>query len=484
MTEVKQPSLLDAMIPIVSLIIMLGSSVYFFGDSSSSGANQIVLMICTAITILVGIKNGHRWSTFEKSIVKGISMAMVAILILLLVGGLIGTWILSGIVPTMIYYGMNLLSPDYFYVASCLICAVIAISIGSSWTVAGTIGIALIGTAGALGLSLEITAGAIISGAYFGDKMSPLSDTTNLAPAVTGTNLFDHIQHMIWTTAPSLVFACIIFLVLGLNADVTNELTTLQDTLNILQSEFTISLWLLIPLLAVLAMAMNKVPAIATIFIGGLLGGVFAIIFQSEQILAKAPEGISAASALLTTVWKTLFDGYSSSTGNAVIDDLLSRGGMSSMLTTIWLIITALAFGAVLECTGLLQRIVSSILSMVKGTGSLIAATIGTCIGSNILTADQYMAIVIPGRMYKLEFERRGLDAINLSRTLEDSATITSPLIPWNTCGAFMASTLGVATFAYLPFAFFNLINPVISLIYGFTGFKLIPIQEGNTVAE
>ncbi len=478
---VKEPSLLDALIPILSLIFMLGMSVYYFGDNSSYGPNQIVLMICTAIVVIIGIKNGQGWSTIEKAIVKGISTAMVAILILLLVGGLIGTWILAGIVPTMIYYGLNILSPDYFYVASCLICAVIAISIGSSWTVAGTIGISLIAMAAALGLSLEITAGAIISGAYFGDKMSPLSDTTNLAPAVTGTNLFDHIEHMVWTTVPSLIIAAIIFLIIGLQSDSSAELSSLDTTLSILQSQFNLSLWLLLPLFIVFFMAVKKIPAIATIFIGGLLGGVFAIIFQSDKILVGVDSDLSSTSHVLTTVWSALFDGYQSDSGNEVIDDLLSRGGMSSMLNTIWLIITALSFGAVLEHTGLLQRIVSSILSMVRSTGSLIASTVVTCIGCNILTADQYMAIVLPGRMYKVEFEKRGLDPRNLSRTLEDSATMTSALIPWNTCGAFMASTLGVATLAYLPFAFFNYLNPIISVIYGYTGFKLIPLEQGKT---
>ena len=478
---VKEPSLLDALIPILSLIFMLGMSVYYFGDNSSYGPNQIVLMICTAIVVIIGIKNGQGWSTIEKAIVKGISTAMVAILILLLVGGLIGTWILAGIVPTMIYYGLNILSPDYFYVASCLICAVIAISIGSSWTVAGTIGISLIAMAAALGLSLEITAGAIISGAYFGDKMSPLSDTTNLAPAVTGTNLFDHIEHMVWTTVPSLIIAAIIFLIIGLQSDSAAELSSLDTTLSILQSQFNLSLWLLLPLFIVFFMAIKKIPAIATIFIGGLLGGVFAIIFQSDKILVGVDSDLSSTSHVLTTVWSALFDGYQSNSGNEVIDELLSRGGMSSMLNTIWLIITALSFGAVLEHTGLLQRIVSSILSMVHSTGSLIASTVVTCIGCNILTADQYMAIVLPGRMYKVEFEKRGLDPRNLSRTLEDSATMTSALIPWNTCGAFMASTLGVATLAYLPFAFFNYLNPIISVIYGYTGFKLIPLEQGKT---
>jgi len=477
----KQPTLIDALIPIVCLIILLSSSVYFFGSDSSYGANQIALLFCSGIAILVALKNGIKWQQLEEGIINGISMAMGAILILLAVGGLIGTWIQAGIVPTMIYYGLMLLSPEWFYVASCIICALIALSVGSSWTVAGTIGIGLIGIASGLNLSLEITAGAIISGAYFGDKMSPLSDTTNLAPAVTGTDLFAHIRHMTWTTIPSLAIALILFTIIGLNSDISGDTSQMKETLLILQEKFHINLFLLLPLLLVLFMAMMKVPALATIFIGSLVGGLVGAIFQSEQIIAAVnkPEMANSA-ALLQGTWDALANGFKSDTGNVAIDELLTRGGMSSMLVTIWLIITAMVFGAVLETAGLLQRLVLSILSMVHSTGSMIAATIATCIGTNILAADQYIAIVIPGRMYKLEFTRRGLDPKNLSRVLEDSGTITSPLIPWNTCGAFMAGTLGVATFAYLPFCFFNLINPLISGIYGFTGFKLVPLVEDD----
>lgn len=484
MTKANQPTLFDALIPISSLILLLSGSVYFFGSDSSYGPNQVALILCTGIALLVGLKNGVKWQHMEEGIVKGISMAMGAILILLLVGGLIGTWIQAGIVPTMIYFGLQLLSPEWFYVASCIICALIALSIGSSWTVAGTVGIGLIGTASGLGLSVEITAGAIISGAYFGDKMSPLSDTTNLAPAVTGTDLFAHIKHMTWTTMPSLAFALIMFTIIGLNSEVSGEVSTLNETLKLLDEKFNISLFLLVPLIIVLAMAMMKVPAMATIFIGSIIGGLFGVMFQSEAILASVnlPE-LSNAEGLFRGVWSALADGFVSNTGNESIDSLLSRGGMSSMLVTIWLIISAMAFGSVLESTGIIQRLVQSILSLVHSTGSLVAATVATCIGTNLVAADQYIAIVLPGRMYKLEFQRRGLDPRNLSRVLEDSGTITSPLIPWNTCGAYMAATLGVATFAYLPFCFFNLINPVISVIYGYTGFKLIPLESSENIA-
>ncbi len=475
----KEVSLLDALIPLTSLIILLSSSVYFFGEDSSYGANQIALLVCSCIAGIIGLKNGYTWIQLEEGIIKGISTAMGAILILLTVGALIGTWIQAGIVPTMIYFGMMLLSPDWFYAASCIICAIIALSIGSSWTVAGTIGIGLIGVAAGLGLSVEITAGAIISGAYFGDKMSPLSDSTNLAPAVTGTELFEHIRHMTWTTTPSLIIALIIFVIIGLNSEVTGDASAMEEKLALLQQHFYISPLLLTPLGLVLFMAIKKVPALVTIFAGALVGGVFGATFQSESIIAAVnkPE-LHNAAALLQGTWDVIANGFTSNTGNAEVDDLLSRGGMSSMLVTVWLIITAMTFGAVMETTGLLQRIAKSILSVVHSTGSLIAATVATCIGTNIFTADQYIAIVLPGRMFKLEYQKRGLDPKNLSRVLEDSGTITSPLVPWNTCGAFMAGTLGVPTLAYLPYAFFNLINPVISIIYGYTGFKLVKIKD------
>ena len=485
MSKASQPTLFDALIPIFSLIVLLSGSVYFYGGDSSYGPNQVALLFCTGIAILVGLKNGVKWRQMEEGIVNGISMALGAMLILLLVGGLIGTWIQAGIVPTMIYFGLQILSPEWFYVASCLICALIAISIGSSWTVAGTIGIGLIGTASGLGLSVEITAGAIISGAYFGDKMSPLSDSTNLAPAVVGTDLFAHIKHMTWTTVPSLVFSLIMFTIIGLNSEVSGESAALSETLELLEQNFNISLFLLMPLILVLAMAMMKVPAMATIFIGSIIGGIFGAIFQSEAILASVNSpNFSNGEALLRGIWSALADGYVSNTGIESLDSLLSGGGMSSMLVTLWLIISAMAFGSVLESTGLIQRLVRSILSLVNSTGSLIAATVATCIGTNIVAADQYIAIVIPGRMYKLEFQKRGLDPRNLSRVLEDSGTITSPLIPWNTCGAYMAATLGVATFAYLPFCFFNLINPIISVIYGYTGFKILPLESSENAEK
>ncbi|WP_144394071.1 Na+/H+ antiporter NhaC [Pleionea sediminis] len=484
MTEHRMPSLLDALIPVLFLIGLLVLSVYFYEDNSSLGANQIALLLSAGLAALIGVKNGYNWKTIEQGIVKGISSALGAILILLAVGSLIGTWLLAGTVPTMIYYGLQILEPSIFYFAACLICALVSVSIGSSWTTAGTIGVALIGVANGLGLSPEITAGAIISGAYFGDKMSPLSDTTNLAPAVAGTDLFTHIRHMVWTTTPSFLIALTLFLIIGLMQSSEGDVSTLEGTLSTIDQHFNVSVFTLIPLVLVFAMAIKKFPAFPTIMTGALVGGVFAFVLQPEaisQFIGESDHG--AFLNKVDAVWRALFDGFSITTDDESVNDLLSRGGMSDMLNTVWLILCALTFGAVLEHTHMLERLVLSALKMVHGTGSLIVTVVLTCIGINIVAADQYIAIVLPGRMYKAEFQRRKLDSKNLSRTLEDSATITSPLIPWNTCGAYMASTLGVATIAYLPFAFFNLINPLISMLYGLYNFKIERIEDDNEVS-
>ena len=488
MTTPKAPALLDALIPISALVIMLATSVYLFGDSSSSGPNQIVLIIAAAIASIVGIKNGYRWVDLQSAMVAGISTAMGAILILLSVGALIGTWLMAGTVPSLVYYGLEILNPQWFFAASCIICAIAALATGSSWTVAGTLGVALIGVAMGLGVSPEITAGAIISGAYFGDKMSPLSDTTNLAPAVVETDIFTHIRHMAWTTGPSFGIALIIFAVIGLGGDAAADASALDELMATLESSFNISAVALLPLAVVFFAAYKKIPPLPTILFGALLGGVLAVILQPESVLrfANSPE-LSNALAMLKGVWMALYGGYISTTGVDEVDALLSRGGMSSMLNTIWLVLCALSFGAVLEHTGMLMRLIGAALKRAKSTGSLVATVVFSCIGINIVAADQYIAIVLPGKMYRAEFKKRNLHPKNLSRVIEDSGTLTSPLVPWNTCGAYMASTLGVATLAYLPFVFFNLINPLISMIYGFTGFSMVKLddsEELNDIAD
>ncbi|MEZ9234978.1 Na+/H+ antiporter NhaC [Shewanella sp. 10N.286.52.A9] len=483
-SQLKQPSLFDALAPVIALITMLGAAVNLFSSDSSSGANQIALILAACIAILIGYKNGYSWNQMERGIIKSIGVATGALLILFTVGSLIGTWILAGTVPTMIYYGMQILHPQYFYAASCILCAVVAISIGSSWTVAGTIGIALIGIASAMGLDINITAGAIISGAYFGDKMSPLSDTTNLAPAVAGSNIFSHIKHMTWTTVPSIIIALIVFTFLGLSADVSSFNSQLGDTLTLLENTYQPGLHLLLPLLVVLFLANKKMPAFPTVIIGTLAGAICAAIFQFDNVITYVNDPqLLPVIAIIKGIWIAMFDGYVANTGDAVLDNLLSRGGMSSMVTTVWLILCAMAFGGVMEVTGLLARLLESIMNLVTGTSSLIITTLGVCIGANVITADQYIAIVLPGRMLKMEYQKRKLAPVNLSRSLEDSATVTSPLIPWNTCGAFMASTLGVATIAYLPYAIFNLVCPFISASYAYFNIKIEPLDE-STLSE
>lgn len=475
----RDPSLLQALTPLLFLVLALACAVYLYADDASFGANQIGLMLATGVAALVGLRNHIPWQDIQDSLVHGVSLAVVPIFILLSVGALIGTWILSGTVPVLIVYGMELMHPAYFYPATCIVCAIVALSIGSSWTVAGTLGVALIGVAQGMDMSLPITAGAIISGAYFGDKMSPISDTTIIAPAAAGAELFAHIRHLTWTTFPSLAIALVLFTIIGLSqgSGGNAEFGNLSEQL---AAHYNLGWYLLIPMLVVFALAMLRFPAYPTILLGALLGGVFAVAFQPELVIALADDAdIPRPMVLLSGAWKALFEGYQSQTGNAVVDDLLSRGGMISMLNTVWLIVCALGFGAVMERTGLLERMVRSLLTKVKSTGSLIAAAIGTAFGTNVVAADQYMALVLPGRLYQPEFRRRGLDPVNLSRALEDGGTITSPLVPWNTCGAYMAATLGVATLDYLPYAFFNLAGPVVALVMAYTGFKVLRLKAG-----
>jgi len=477
----RAPGLAQALAPLLFLVAALACAVYLYGDDASYGANQISLLLAGGIAALVGVRNGMPWHDIQGALVRGIAVAVVPIFILLAVGALIGTWILGGTVPTLIVYGMKLLHPAYFYPAACLICAIVALAIGSSWTVAGTLGVALIGVAQGLDLSLPITAGAIISGAYFGDKMSPLSDTTNIAPAAAGSELFAHIRHMVWTTGPSILVALAGFAVVGLVAEGGNGTVALGGLDAALAERFDLGWHLLLPMVVVFALAVVRFPAYPTIMIGALLGALFAVVFQPDRVVELAGnDALSRPMALLSGAWTALFNGYQSQTGNAAVDDLLTRGGMASMLNTVWLIVCAMGFGAMMEKTGLLERMIRSVLKAARSTGSLIAATLATAVGANAVAADQYMAIVLTGRLYQPEFRRRGLAPENLSRALEDAGTITSPLIPWNTCGAYMAATLGVATLDYLPWAFFNIVSPLVAVVLAYAGFKILRLPAGG----
>lgn len=470
-----------ALIPLVVLLVLLATGVKVFGDSASSGPNQISLFLSAAVACLVGLYLGIPWSKLEQALVDGIGLAMKACVILLAIGSLIGSWMLSGTAPAMIDLGLGLLSARWFFPAALVICALVSAATGSSWTTAGTIGVALIGIAQIMGLSPAVTAGAVISGAYFGDKMSPLSDTTNLAPAMVGADLFDHIRHMFWTTIPSFVIALILFAFIGAGDAATTVATeAIDSTRAVLQSEFNLGIVAFVPLLLLLGLAIAKTPALPTIVSGTLSACVIAIIFQPDQFqpLQDASGDLTPVLATFRTIWSVLASGYVADTGQAQLDSLLSNGGMGNMLNTVWLIIAAMSFGGVMERVGLLGTIADTLLHWVRGTGSLIATTVFTAISFNIIAADQYISIVLPGRMFKAEYKKRGLAPVNLSRTLEDAGTMTSALVPWNTCGAFMATTLGVATFDYLPYAFLNLINPMLALAYGALGIAIIRLPN------
>ena len=361
MKQVKQATFFDALIPISVLVLLLGTSVYLYGDDSSYGPNQIALLFSAAIAAIIGLKNGFKWAELEEAMVKGITISLGAVLILLMVGALIGTWLLSGTVPSLIYYGLQLINPYWFYAASCMLCAIVALSIGSSWTTAATIGVALLGVSTGLGLDQVVTAGAVISGAYFGDKLSPLSETTNLAPAVAGSNLFEHIHHMLWTTVPSFIIALIIFLIMGFNAEGVPNEGRIEEISSILQSNFNIGIEMLVPLVVLLALAIKKMPAFPAVAIGAFVGAIWALIFQQDLISNQIETGVSQAVGTFKLVWAAFFDGFSITTGDEKMDSLLSGGGMSGMLNTTWLIICALMFGAIMEKVGLLKVFVSTV---------------------------------------------------------------------------------------------------------------------------
>ncbi len=475
--EQKNISFFWALFPILVLIVLLGTNVYLYGDDSLGGANQLALLLTASLAAIVGINNASTWKSILDGVSKSIASTTPAIIILLLIGSLAGTWLLSGIVPAMIYYGLQILNPKIFLVATCIICAIVSLASGSSWSTIATIGIALLGIGKALGISEGLIGGAIISGAYFGDKMSPLSDTTNLAPAMAGTDLFTHIRYMMYTTIPSFIITLIIFLFLGFGIEEDNT-QNIQELLTAIKSSFNISPWLFLVPVAVIAMIIKKIPALPALLVGTLLGGVFAVIFQPHIITQISGIEENAIQATYVAIINAMGGEISITTSNAMINDLLSTGGMYGMLNTIWLILCAMMFGGVMEATGILNRISSSIIQYAESTGSVIATTACTCLFFNITASDQYLSIVVPGRMYADTFKDKELAPENLSRTLEDSGTVTSVLIPWNTCGATQSAVLGVATFAYLPFCFFNIISPFMTILYGYLGIKIRKINE------
>ncbi len=438
---------------------MLCYSIFF----TDYGELHIPLICSAAVAAIVAVLNGYKWAFLEAGILASINRSMQAMLILMVVGLLIGSWIAAGVVPAMIYYGLMILKPSIFLFATCLICCIVSLSTGSSWTTAGTIGIALIGVGMGLGMNEFMTAGAIVSGAYFGDKMSPLSDTTNLAPAIAGSNLFDHIRHMTKTVTPSLIIALILYGILGMgHSGMDVDIASIQTIQQGMLDEFSINPAMLIPPLVVILIVALKLPAIPGLIGGVLLGCLCGSIFQGVP---------------MRDWFGILHYGYESTSEVPELVELLSRGGMDSMMWTINLIICAMCFGGVMDASGMLSSIAKALLRFVKGTGSLVTVTVFSCIFMNIIAADQYLAIILPGRMYKEAYEDMHLRHKNLSRVLEDSGTMTSNLVPWNTCGATMTTFLGVPPFGagggYGIYAFLNWINPLVSIFYGFTGITM-----------
>ena len=474
----KKVSLYISFIPVVVLIILLSLNVWLFGDNTTSGSNQLSLLIAAAVAAVLGGIYGVKWKDMLEGAVKSISSAMGALIILLLIGSLAGTWMLSGIVPSMIFYGLEILNPTIFLFATCIVCAVVSLATGSSWSTIATIGIAMLGIGNALGLSNGLIGGAIISGAYFGDKMSPLSDTTNLAPAMAGTDLITHIRYMMFTTIPSITITLIIFLIIGLKMDNNNSgFSQVLEMQNALSSTYNISLWsLLVPVLVIL-LIVKKVPAVPALFIGTIGGGLYAVFFQQDVIyqLTKYEIGnnLSYLKHAYISVMNAMTVEVNINTGNEGVNNLVSTGGMSGMLNTIWLIVCAMSFGGIMEVTGFLKTITNSLLRFVKSRKSLVLTTSGTCLFLNVTASDQYLAIVVPGRMFANSYKKYGLAPKNLSRTLEDAATVTSPLVPWNTCGATHAGVLGISTLIYLPYCFFNLISPIMTLIFAYFNIKI-----------
>ncbi|NIM59159.1 MAG: Na+/H+ antiporter NhaC [Candidatus Aminicenantes bacterium] len=457
----KRITLGAALIPVIFLIVALSLTIGVFKQPP-----HIPLIGAAAVAACVAVILRHPWKEIHEGMVHGITLAMGAILILMVVGTMIGTWIMGGIVPSMIYYGLKVLSPGIFLVATLIICSIVSLGTGSSWSTAGTVGVALIGVGQGLGVPVAMVAGAIISGAYFGDKMSPLSDTTNLAPAVAGTDLFSHIRHMVYTTGPGYIISVILYGLLGTRFSGQGlKAENIEVILSTIKSNFFIHPILLLAPVLVIVMVVKKIPPLPALLGGTVLGGIFAMLTQSKSLA----EVIQAAQS-----------GYVSQSGVKMVDGLLTRGGLESMMTTVALIICALSFGGIMEKTGMLEVLAMSLLERVKRIGSLVATTIFSCIGLNAIASDQYIAIVIPGRMYKNEFDKRGLHPKNLSRALEDSGTLTSPLIPWNSCGAFMGATLGVNPLLYLPYAFLNLSNPLVSIFYGYTGITMEKVKESD----
>jgi len=475
----KELNIWEALIPVIALIVMLAFNVYVFGDDALSGSNQFIMLMGGAVAAIVGFLNKVDFDKMMDEVASNIQSTAGAILILLMVGALAGTWLISGIIPTMIYYGLQILNPTIFLAACVIICAVISVATGSSWTTSATVGIALIGIAEALGISVGMTAGAILSGAYFGDKISPLSDTTNLAAAMAGTDLFTHIRYMMITTVPTIIITLLIFVIIGLNLDVSGTTDT-SAILHSIESTFTITPWLfLVPALVIFLIVKKTSPLIA-LLAGTILGAIAALVFQ-PGIVAQitGTENLDFISGYKGIMQAITVD-TAIITDDKKLNDLFSSGGMAGMLGTIWLILCAMVFGGIMEAIGALSRISTALLNLFHTTFGLFASTVFSCLALNATASDQYLAIVVPGKMFAKAYKDKGLAPENLSRTLEDSGTVTSVLVPWNTCGAYHSGVLGVPTLSYIGYAFFNYLSPFMTLLFAALSIKIRMLSTKN----
>jgi len=478
--ENKALNIWEALIPVIALVGMLAYNIYVFGDDALSGSNQFILLLGAAVAAIVGFFNKVSYKQMLDEVAENVKSTTGALLILLMVGALAGTWLISGVIPSMIYYGLQILNPTIFLAACVVICAIISIATGSSWTTSATVGIALIGIGETLGISLGMTAGAVLSGAYFGDKMSPLSDTTNLAPAMAGGELFDHIKYMAITTIPTITVTLIVFIIIGLNIDTTGT-PNISDKLTAIDEAFYITPWLFLVPAAVIFMIVKKTPPLIALLIGTLLGAVAAIIAQPSIVSAVAGADTLTFESAYRGVMNAMTVDSAVETTSADLNDLFKAGGMAGMLGTIWLIICAMVFGGVMDAIGALSRISDALLKLAHTTFGLFASTVASCLALNVTASDQYLAIVVPGKMFKKAYEDRGLAPENLSRTLEDSGTVTSVLVPWNTCGAYQSKVLGVGVEEYFLFAIFNWLSPFTTLLFAGLNIKIKQLTSKST---
>lgn len=471
------PSPFLSLIPILILVAMLTITIYIFGSDALAGGSQICLTIATAFCVLIGmIKFKRTWDEYESAMTSNIGGIGSALIILLLIGALSGAWMVCGVVPTLIYYGIQIIDPNFFLVSTCLICAIVSVMTGSSWTTIATIGIALLGIGKAQGFEEGWIAGAIVSGAYFGDKVSPLSDTTVLAASTTDTPLFKHIKYLMLTTVPSMLIALVVFTTVGLSSETSSTIHIAEFT-QALNGKFELSPWLLIVPIATAIMIAKRFPSIVTLFLSALLAVIFAFIFQPD-LLREIAGGEEGWLPLVKGGMMTLFGSTSLDAGNAEINELIATRGMSGMMNTIWLIICAMCFGGAMTASGMIESITFVFMRYTKRCVSLVASTVASGLFMNLTTADQYISIILTGEMFKGIYKKCGYESRLLGRTIEDAVTVTSPLIPWNSCGMTQATVLGVSTLTYLPYCIFNYISPLMSIVMAAIGYKILKIDK------